>query len=272
VNKCKIIAELGCNWIGDLNLAESMIKSAAECGADYIKTQTWQEKKLKKGPWDSDKILYKGMTERDIYKISQLDTVEKHQYFLDLCKKYKIKYLTTLFCPKDYYILPKMDEIKIAGIEADNIDLLKLCAEKFKHIFISICGLKEDSIRKTADFLHHKNVDFTLMWGVYRYPCSLECSNMFNFKQMLNFHKKIGYSDHTEGVVASLYAIANEAAVVERHFTTDRSLPLDNGLSCIPDELKILCDFRNGVEKILLRNKPDESFILDSFKGRWSEN
>lgn len=269
---CKIISELGCNWIGDFDLAEKMIKSASESGADYIKTQTWQEKKLKKGPWDNNKNLYNGMSERDIYKISQLDTVEKHKYFINLCDKYNIKYLTTLFCPADYYILPKMEEIKIAGIEAENYELLKLCAEKYKHIFISICGLNEKSIINTINFLKDKHANFTLMYGIYSYPCPIECSNMSKFKDMFNFHDHVGYSDHTEGTSASLYAISNGAEAVERHFTIDKTLPLDNKMSCLPEELKLICDFRDDLQLILKNNIADESFIVDNFKGRWSGN
>ena len=50
----KFIAEIGWNFIGDLALAEEMIKAASESGADYAKFQIWNPEHLKKGPWDND--------------------------------------------------------------------------------------------------------------------------------------------------------------------------------------------------------------------------
>ena len=61
----KLIAEIGWNHLGDLNLAERMISEAARCGADYAKFQTWSEDNLKDGSWDDD-------GRREIYKKAQL--------------------------------------------------------------------------------------------------------------------------------------------------------------------------------------------------------
>jgi len=65
VNKIKIIAEIGWNHMGDMNLAKKMIISAASNGADICKFQTWNEKNLKSGQWDTD-------GRRDVYKKAQL--------------------------------------------------------------------------------------------------------------------------------------------------------------------------------------------------------
>ena len=56
----KIIAEIGWNHLGDMNLAKEMIVAASESGADFCKFQTWSVKNLKNGPWDNDgrKELY----------------------------------------------------------------------------------------------------------------------------------------------------------------------------------------------------------------------
>ena len=57
----KIIAEIGWNHCGDMNLAKKFIISAKENGADYAKFQTWSTSRLKSGDWDND-------GRRDIYK------------------------------------------------------------------------------------------------------------------------------------------------------------------------------------------------------------
>ena len=70
-NTCKLIAEIGWNFIGDMVLAKEMIVAAKEAGADYAKFQTWSTKDLKPGPWDSDGRL-------ELYKKAEL-SVDHHQ-------------------------------------------------------------------------------------------------------------------------------------------------------------------------------------------------
>ena len=52
----EVIAEIGWNHCGDMEIAKQMIKSAKESGAEYAKFQTWSVKNLQNGPWDSDGI------------------------------------------------------------------------------------------------------------------------------------------------------------------------------------------------------------------------
>ena len=68
--KTKIIAEIGWNHMGDMELAKKMIKAANDSGADYAKFQTWSTQNLKPGPWDTDGRL-------ELYEKSQL-SLEQH--------------------------------------------------------------------------------------------------------------------------------------------------------------------------------------------------
>ena len=70
----ELIAEIGWNHMGDMSLAERMIKSAAESGADYAKFQTWSVDRLKPGDWDTD-------GRRQIYEAAEL-TAEKHEHLI----------------------------------------------------------------------------------------------------------------------------------------------------------------------------------------------
>lgn len=263
--RCDLIAEIGANWKGDLALAEDMICAAAESGADYAKTQTWCVDKLRKGPWEDH---------MDVYRNSQLNTTKKHLWFKDICERYSISYLTTVFDADDVNIVKDIGitSVKIAGIEADNFELLDRCSDTFDFIFISTCGLSFESIKKTSDYLKSKDVDFNLMHGIYMYPCPLQYSNVQEISDLFELHDKVGYSDHTEGPYASYYAISLGAQVVERHFTTDNSLGIDNTFSCLPEEMRQVADFRDAFLTMSKKSTPDESFILDNFKGRWSGN
>ena len=73
-----IIAEIGWNHMGDMNLAENMIRQAAKSGAKYAKFQTWSVKRLKKGEWDHD-------GRRQIYEKAEL-THQNHEFLISCCK------------------------------------------------------------------------------------------------------------------------------------------------------------------------------------------
>ena len=87
--KCELIAEIGWNHMGDMNLAEKMIKEASLAGVDYCKFQTWNVKNLKEGPWNTDGRL-------EIYKKAELSD-EKHYELIKLCKKYNSNFLRSVF-------------------------------------------------------------------------------------------------------------------------------------------------------------------------------
>ena len=89
MSKCELIAEIGWNHMGDMKLAEEMIAEASRSGADYCKFQTWKVKNLKDGPWNTDGRL-------EIYNKAELSD-QNHLTIVDLCKKYNVKFLTSVF-------------------------------------------------------------------------------------------------------------------------------------------------------------------------------
>ena len=88
-NKINIIAEIGWNHMGNMNLAEKMIVSAAHNGADICKFQTWSVKNIKPGPWDTD-------GRKEIYKKAELSK-EQHHYLKKICEKNNVVFLTSAF-------------------------------------------------------------------------------------------------------------------------------------------------------------------------------
>ena len=105
MQKIKIIAEIGWNHMGNISLAEKMIKAASKSGADYAKFQTWRVKNLKPGPWDKD-------GRREIYKKAELSK-EDYLKLNKICKKYKINFLTSLFNHLDFELIKKLNLKKI---------------------------------------------------------------------------------------------------------------------------------------------------------------
>ena len=85
----KLIAEIGWNHMGDMRIAEEMVKEAAESGAFFAKFQTWKVDRLKSGSWDHD-------GRREIYEKAEL-TKEKHEFLIESCKRHNIKFLSSAF-------------------------------------------------------------------------------------------------------------------------------------------------------------------------------
>ena len=204
--KIKIIAEIGWNHMGNMQLAEKMIKSASKNGADICKFQTWNVKKLKPGPWDND-------GRREIYKKAEL-TEEKHKVLQKICKKNKIEFLTSIFNTDDIGFLSKLNNkiIKIPSHEIGNIDLIKKVEKKFKTILISTGASKWNEILKIIKNLNKKKI--VLMHCVSSYPCPFDRINLQRLKSLSKFNR-VGYSGHLQGIDDAISAISMNALYVE---------------------------------------------------------
>ena len=148
----KLIAEIGWNHMGSLSLAEKMIKAAKNSGADYAKFQTWRVKNLKSGPWDND-------GRRQIYEKAELSK-EDYTKIYKICKKYKIKFLTSLFNHDDYELINHLrsNTIKIPSPENRNDKLLKFVSKKFNNIYLSTGASKVSEIKKSLNYLKKNKV------------------------------------------------------------------------------------------------------------------
>lgn len=262
--RTEIIAELSWNWCGNFKLAEEMIAAAAESGADYAKTQTWKEEKLKPGPWDTD-------GRRELYRKSQINTLDHQYQLMDICQRNNIKYLTSIFDYKDLDLIPtEAETIKIPGIESSNKTLVKMCCQRFKKVFLSAAGQKPETILELVNSPLVRGCHLILMHGVYLYPCPLEFSNLSRIRYYKSFYPHVGYSDHTEGHEAPFAALGMGVEVIEKHFTTNNALEgKDNAFSCLPPTLKRICDFRDKMVIMTNETDPDESGIK-VYKGRWA--
>ena len=139
MSKCEIIAEIGWNHMGDMSLAEQMISEASKAGADYCKFQTWKVKNLKDGPWNNDGRL-------EIYNKAELSD-QNHFTLVELCKKYNVKFLTSIFNVNELDFISNLSDeaIKIPSHEVYNLKLIEKSCQKFKKLFISVgaCNWQE---------------------------------------------------------------------------------------------------------------------------------
>jgi sialic acid synthase SpsE len=264
----KLIAEIGWNHMGSISLAEKMIKAAKKSGADFAKFQTWSVDNLKPGPWDKD-------GRRQIYEKAELSK-EDYSKIQKICKKNKIKFLTSLFNHKDYELIKhlKSDTIKIPSPENRNVNLLKFVSKKFKNILLSTGAAKINEIKKSVKYLNKNHV--TVMHCVSSYPCNDENVNLSRISKLKGIGNDLGLSDHSIDILSCTLSLSLGISLIEKHFTIDNKLPgRDNKFAILPSQFLKL---KKNVEryKIMMKNN-NETFIAQEkeirkfYTGRWSK-
>jgi|TARA_B100000780_G_scaffold270530_1_gene230453 N,N'-diacetyllegionaminate synthase len=269
MTEVKLIAEIGWNHMGSLILAEKMIKAAKASGADFAKFQTWRVKNLKHGPWDSD-------GRREIYEKAELGK-EDYSKISKICKKYKIKFLTSLFNHDDYQLIQHLrpTSIKIPSPENRNKELLKFVSKKFKNIFLSTGAAKINEIKKSLKYLHNNNV--TVMHCVSSYPCIDENADLSRILRLKEISKNIGLSDHTSDILSSTFSLNLGVTLIEKHFTIDNNLPgRDNKFAILPNQFLELKKNITRFHKMFKKKQEvfisQEKEIRNIYTGRWSKS
>jgi len=240
-----VIAEAGVNHNNKLALAFKMINEAKKAGADAIKFQTFITKNMQLK--NSIKPNYqKNIKKLNYYEIiKSLEPSFKDQKKLQqYCKRKGIIFLST---PYDEYSADFLDKLnvplfKIASTDLTNYFLLTHIAKKKKPIILSTGLATSQHVDESVNLLkklHMKN-KLILLHTISDYPVK---STEVNLKIIPEYIRKynvtVGFSDHTQGDIASLGAIALGARVLEKHFTLDRTLPgPDQSSSLEPSELK----------------------------------
>ena len=268
-NKCKIIAEIGWNHMGNMNLAKKMILAAKIAGADFAKFQTWSVKNLKAGPWDKDGRL-------QIYQKAEL-TQSNHIMLNNFCKKNNIKFLTSVFNEKDIDWLKKLNlkYLKIPSPEMHNIKLLKKADGNFKHIIVSTGTSTWQEIKHVKKYI--KKSKLTLLHCVSAYPAKDENINLPKILKLQKINKSVGYSGHLNGINDALAALNYNIDFIEKHFTIDNNLPgRDNKFALLPNQMKFLVDYKNSLQKMSIYHgtkfQKIEYDMRKYYRGRWSEN
>lgn len=265
----KIIAEIGWNHMGDMNLAKKMIAAAATSGADIVKFQTWKVKNLKSGPWDND-------GRRQIYEKSEL-TDENHYELYNEAQNCGVKFMTSVFDINDieFIISLSNDIVKIPSPEATNHELISKASKNFKEVLVSVGATNWIEIEKLTQY--SKFTDLTILHCVSAYPCNPDKINLPKIKTLKTIHDQVGYSGHLNGIDDAIAAISLDLRYVEKHFTIDKSLPgRDNKFAILPDDLKILSSFRDTYKLMSishgLNSQEVEKEVAEIYRGRWSQN
>lgn len=263
----KIIAEISSNHCGDRALAVKMIKAAAEAGADMVKFQSYKAENLQ-GDWSKK--------DREWYSQTELSD-DDHRYFINVCKKEEIDFLTTCFDRKriDFLSSLGLKHIKIASTDCASYTMLKEIRDAFEFPIVSTGMTYKEEIEKAAKIL--KKGKFAFLHCVSLYPTPVEKLNLKKMEWLRNFTTHVGLSDHTTDIKSGIAALSKGASFIEKHFSLDRTAPgKDHKVSILPKQLKELCEFRDFMKKaegeLNFSLSDKELAVRKKYVGRWGDN
>lgn len=262
-NRTFIIAEIGVNHNGNINLAKKLIVAAKKAGADAVKIQTFFTEKVMSKNSPLANFQKKNLKEKDFFKVAKKLELneEKHIKLMKFCKKKKIIFFSTPCDLSSAKLLNKLNVelFKTASADIDHYYLHQYLSKQKKPVIISTGMCKEREIRdvlKIYNINEKKNV--YLLHCISSYPAKHKDLNFNFFKKLKKFKFPIGFSDHTKGYMASCIAVAMGAKVIEKHFTIDNDLPgLDHKISSNPKNFYQMVKQIRKVEQILGKGKKE---------------
>ena len=222
-----IIAELGINHNGDIEIAKKLIDIAVDAGANLVKFQKRTidivyPKEMLDGPRESPW----GTTQRE-QKEGLEFSFEEYQEIDRYCKEKKIEWFASAWDLGSQNFLRKFNlkYNKIASAMIVYDDLLKMVASEGRHTFISTGLSTLDDIDKAVRIFLNAGCPFELMHSVSTYPMRDEDANLKMISTLRDRYKcNIGYSGHEVGLAVSYAAAALGITSLERHITLDRAM------------------------------------------------
>lgn len=283
-----IIAEAGVNHNGNRDMAFQLVDAAIAAGADAVKFQTFKAENMVTR--HASKAEYQqqitGANESQFSMLKRLELdYDTHHDLLAYCQKKNIAFLSTAFDFQSLdFIVNDLDlsVLKIPSGEITNAPLVLAHAQTGKRLILSTgmatLGEVEDALGVIAfGLLNQKNSELTpsqasfkgayfspsgqqalqnnvtLLHCTTEYPAPFEDINLSAMQTMRDaFKLRVGYSDHSDGIVVPIAATALGAIVIEKHFTLDKTLPgPDHRASLDPNELKEMVKGIRQVQQVM---------------------
>lgn len=263
-----VIAEIGINHNGDLDIAKKLIDAAVDAGCDAVKFQkrtldaVYTQEELatpRNSPWGTTNRQQKQGLEFGDDEYKAIETY---------CKSVGIEWFFSAWDVEAQRQMRKFDYNfnKVASARISHDGLLKEIASEGKYTFISTGMATMKEIENAVSIFTAANCPFELMHCVSTYPAktddlNLKCIDTLRKK----FNCKVGYSGHETGLATSLAAVALGATSLERHITLDRTMyGSDQAASVEPQGFrKLVRDIRtvegamgDGVKRVLTEEEP----------------
>lgn len=226
-----IVAEIGHNFQGDMQMAFELIRQAKYCGSDVAKFQLYDTGKIVK----PDHRWYYDLKRGELSKIDWMALVEA-------CGRYDIEFMASAFDVERVGWCEEagMKRYKIASRSIYDVELLEAVVATKKPIIMSLGKVKDNRIPKI-----NSGVRVDYLYCVAQYPAPADSLKL----SQVDFRYWDGFSDHSVGIEACMVAVARGAKIIEKHLTLDKNLDgCDHVGSMTPDELSSLVDFAKKYE------------------------
>jgi N,N'-diacetyllegionaminate synthase len=236
-NPTFIIAEIGMNHNGNMELAKEMIQEAAKCGCDAAKFQIFTADKLvtKNARTYGNEKGHLPDFQQEMYRKHEL-TKEQYVQLKEYCDEMGLVFFGSVWDEDNADLLEDVGGAcyKVGSVDITHLPMLKHIANKGKPIILSTGMATLQEIEEAVEVIKEAgNEQMVLLHCISGYPTKIEDSNL-RFIETLrkSFPYPIGFSDHTPGSFSSVGAVTLGAKVIEKHFTTDKGLPgVDHHLS-----------------------------------------
>jgi len=231
LNKCYMIAEIGVNHGGSVELAYKMIDAAKEAGADAVKFQTFKASSLVSQ--GTPKVDYQMSTtdkhETHYQMIKSLEfKYEDHPSVFNYCKSKDIDFISTPYDIESAIFLNDLgvDIFKTASADIVDIPLHNFLASLNKKVIISTGMATLGEIENIVSIYRGFDIsNLSILHCVANYPCAYESLNLNVINTLQNsFKVPVGFSDHAIGCYPAIASIALGATIIEKHFTLDKDM------------------------------------------------
>lgn len=279
-----VIAEAGVNHNGDRRLAKELVAAAAEAGADAVKFQTWVTEKLitPEAPLAEYQARNIASRQTQFAMLKQLEL--SYDAFREVRNFGQQRGIVVFSTPDeeesaDFLASLDVPVFKIGSAEVSNISFLQHVASKGKPVILStgMANLAEvDAAVKAIEATGHSQL--LLLHCVSNYPCQpAECNLRAMDTLRAAFGYPVGFSDHSEGHVVTVAAVARGACVIEKHITLDKRMAgPDHAASLDPKEFAAMVTAIRVCESALGtgRKEPTASEIAHRplMRKRWVTN
>ena len=262
-----IIAEIGINHGGSLDVAKSMVDLIVHSGCECVKHQTHI---IEDEMTEEAKAIFPPNANKSIWDVMKECSLklDEEQELKEYAENLGLIWISTPFSRMAADFLDEIDvpAFKIGSGEADNLPLINHIAQKGKPIIMSTGMQSIKSLKNSVNILEKSGVEYALLECTNLYPSPPEIVSLQGIQELKEAFPKalVGFSDHSIGPHIALASVALGACIIERHFTDTRyrSGP-DITCSMDPSELRLLVDRSIEIHKALMnpkqRTEPEES-------------
>lgn len=254
-----LIAEAGVNHNGCLETALDMIQTAAHCGVDAVKFQTFKAERMimdgvEKAPYQKANT---GADDSQSQMLRQLEIDrEFHLALMRQCEKCGVLFMSTPYDTESLDMLVGLGvgAVKVSSTDADNYLFLKKIAQSGLPVVFSTGMCSMDEVEKAVCVLEQNGCgQIGVLKCTTDYPADENAVNLTGIGTLAHAFPRlaVGFSDHTPGVDVSVYSVFCGASIVEKHFTLDKTQPgPDHKASLDPSELKLWVEQIRRAERI----------------------